>query len=166
MAGLISKFSYQKLKQEVIFEDEDHHDHHLEKIKTNTERLYDLIKRTSSVRLSRRSNWVRKIKIKRKFRVKIAGFRRFFRIRRIKFANSSLTWAKVLMRFKESQSHFGDLFAGNYLFMQVTPGSIKKNTNLVANHNYNNSFNHNKVGFNNNNNPCFNNYALGKVAYY
>lgn len=36
---------------------------------------------------------------------------------------------KILKRLKESQSHFGDLFAGNYLFMQVNPSSL--NTKYV-----------------------------------
>jgi hypothetical protein len=31
----------------------------------------------------------------------------------------------VLKRLKEGQAHFGDLFAGNYLFMQVNPTPLK-----------------------------------------
>lgn len=32
--------------------------------------------------------------------------------------------AKVLKRLKDSHAHFGDLFAGNYLFVQVNPTSV------------------------------------------
>ena len=33
--------------------------------------------------------------------------------------------AKVKKRFKEGQGHFGELFAGNYLFTQINPTSLK-----------------------------------------
>ncbi|CAL1358209.1 unnamed protein product [Linum trigynum] len=32
---------------------------------------------------------------------------------------------KVLKRLKEGHAHFGDLFAGNYLFLQINPTSLK-----------------------------------------
>jgi hypothetical protein len=35
-----------------------------------------------------------------------------------------ISCAKVVKRFKDGQVHFGDLFAGNYLFMQVNPSSL------------------------------------------
>lgn len=151
MVGIVSKFSYKRLKQEVIFEDDQYHQN-----KSNTDKILDIIRRSSSIRFrSSSSSWVGRLK-RRKFRIKISGFRRFFRIRKIKVARFS--WAnKVLKRLKESQSHFGDLFGGNYLFMQVSPGSFN-NKALVAQHIYNHS---NKF-------PSFpstyNNHALGKVA--
>lgn len=45
---------------------------------------------------------------------------------------------KVLKRLKESQSHFGDLFAGNYLFLQVTPTPLKSSSqhSSVVNRDY------------------------------
>lgn len=59
-------------------------------------------------------------------RVKIRRLRGFVR----KKANRVKTGIlKILKRLKESQSHFGDLFAGNYLFMQVNPSSL--NTKYV-----------------------------------
>ncbi|XP_050383120.1 uncharacterized protein LOC126799901 [Argentina anserina] len=32
---------------------------------------------------------------------------------------------KVVKRFKDGQSHLGDLFAGNYMFLQIAPSSLK-----------------------------------------
>ncbi|KAI4388789.1 hypothetical protein MLD38_001087 [Melastoma candidum] len=50
---------------------------------------------------------------------------RFLR-RRAKFvAAVRVSCRKVIKRLKESQSHFGDLFAGNYLFLQVNPTPLK-----------------------------------------
>lgn len=36
-----------------------------------------------------------------------------------------ISFAKVVKRFKEGQSNFGDLFAGNYMFLQINPSSLK-----------------------------------------
>ncbi|XP_016902323.1 uncharacterized protein LOC107991631 [Cucumis melo] len=33
--------------------------------------------------------------------------------------------AKVLKRFRDGEAYLGDLFAGNYLFLQVNPSSMK-----------------------------------------
>ncbi|GER29521.1 glycogen synthase [Striga asiatica] len=96
--------SYQRLKHESWFdhEQEDHRYYNgfLEKV----------------VRRSRSSRLGKKFRIRRKLRVKSPSLRRFVRrkTRVVKFA-----WRKVYERLKESRSHFGDLFAGNYLFMQV-----------------------------------------------
>ncbi|KFK25680.1 hypothetical protein AALP_AA8G145300 [Arabis alpina] len=54
-------------------------------------------------------------------RVKIRRLRGFVRK---KASRVKLGILKILKRLKESQSHFGDLFAGNYLFMQVNPSSL------------------------------------------
>ncbi|KAG2300513.1 hypothetical protein Bca4012_012105 [Brassica carinata] len=59
-------------------------------------------------------------------RVKIRRLRGFVRKKASKVKIGVL---KILKRLKESQSHFGDLFAGNYLFMQVNPSSL--NTKYV-----------------------------------
>ena len=37
--------------------------------------------------------------------------------------------AKVVKRFREGEAYLGDLFAGNYLFLQVNPSSIKCHKN-------------------------------------
>ncbi|KAL7140653.1 hypothetical protein ABFS83_08G003100 [Erythranthe nasuta] len=55
-------------------------------------------------------------------RLKIPSLKRFLR-RKARLVKLGLN--KVYKRLKESQSHFGDLFAGNYLFMQVTPTPLK-----------------------------------------
>ncbi|CAH2072767.1 unnamed protein product, partial [Thlaspi arvense] len=54
-------------------------------------------------------------------RVKIRRLRGFVRK---KASRVKIGILKLLKRLKESQSHFGDLFAGNYLFMQVNPSSL------------------------------------------
>ncbi|CAO2819629.1 unnamed protein product [Amaranthus hypochondriacus] len=133
---MASKVSYQRLKQEVIFEDDDHHN------KIKEKRSSDHDNQAIKMRSLPKISWFSKLK-RRKFRIKICGFKKFFRIRRsVKVSRrsnsrSSFSCAKVLKRLKESQSHFGDLFSGNYLFMQVAPGSIKNNnTKCIAHHNY------------------------------
>ncbi|PWA37404.1 hypothetical protein CTI12_AA591460 [Artemisia annua] len=55
--------------------------------------------------------------------MKIPSLRKFFMRMRTRVIMASMS--KVVKRLKESQSHFGDLFAGNYLFMQVNPSAIK-----------------------------------------
>lgn len=75
--------------------------------------------------IGRASSWTRRsrrVHLRRKLKIRIPGFKRFMR-RKAKRVVSS--WAKIVKRFREGQSHFGDLFAGNYLFMQVTPTSLK-----------------------------------------
>ncbi|XP_021765495.1 uncharacterized protein LOC110730023 [Chenopodium quinoa] len=117
MSCKISRFSYQKLRKEVILEEED------------AENKKRVIKTSSFPKITK---WFGNKLRKRKLKFKFSGFRRFFKVKsRIKVARFRLSWVnKVLKRLKESQSHFGDLFAGNYLVMQVTPTDFnKKNTN-------------------------------------
>ncbi|KAI3520728.1 hypothetical protein L1887_10178 [Cichorium endivia] len=65
---------------------------------------------------------LKKVHIRKRLKMKIPSLRKFMR-RKARLVTASL--AKVMKRLKESQSHFGDLFAGNYLFMQVTPTPLK-----------------------------------------
>ncbi|KAJ9152830.1 hypothetical protein P3X46_026349 [Hevea brasiliensis] len=60
---------------------------------------------------------------RKRFRVRIPSLRRFLR-RKVKLVYAA--YAKLLKRWKESQANFGDLFAGNYLFLQVNPNSLKR----------------------------------------
>ncbi|XP_010550272.1 PREDICTED: uncharacterized protein LOC104821171 [Tarenaya hassleriana] len=59
---------------------------------------------------------------RRRIRVRVHKLRRFLR-KKAKGVRTGIS--KVLKRLKESQAHFGDLFAGNYLFMQVNPTCLK-----------------------------------------
>ncbi|KAM0957981.1 hypothetical protein ACFX2I_023262 [Malus domestica] len=61
---------------------------------------------------------------RRSFKLKVPSLRRLLFLRR-KVKVVSALYAKVVRRFKEGQSHFGDLFAGNYLFLQINPSSLK-----------------------------------------
>ncbi|XP_020547118.1 uncharacterized protein LOC110011408 [Sesamum indicum] len=95
--------SYKRLKNEINLLDEDHED-------------FDIREKVIG-RISRR-----RFQVRRKLRVKIPNLKRLLR-RKVKVVK--VAWKKMYKRLKESQSHFGDLFAGNYLFMQVTPTPFK-----------------------------------------
>ncbi|XP_057767053.1 uncharacterized protein LOC130987526 [Salvia miltiorrhiza] len=107
-----AKLSYQRLRHEAWFDDDDEY--------------YDLREKVIG-RL--RSSRFKRFHVKKKLKVKIPNLKRFLRVkaRLVKFA-----WRKVCKRLRESQSHFGDLFAGNYLFMQVTPTPLKYHVSGVA----------------------------------
>ncbi|KAI3905411.1 hypothetical protein MKW98_013209 [Papaver atlanticum] len=62
---------------------------------------------------------------KKRTKLKIPGLRRFLRRKSRFFSSVRVSWCKVMRRLKESKSHMGDLFAGNYLLMQVNPTSLK-----------------------------------------
>ncbi|KAK7395824.1 hypothetical protein VNO78_16395 [Psophocarpus tetragonolobus] len=79
-------------------------------------------------RVSQRGrSWFRfkRVPIRRKFRLKISSLRRLWRKRARVVSSMRVSYAKVVKRFKDGQVHFGDLFAGNYLFMHVNPTSLK-----------------------------------------
>ena len=105
--GSMTKFSYQRLKNECGF-DED----------PEEEKAF-----------RRMRNWSKIRKLagkKQRPRIRIAGLKKFFRRRKYKiFSAVRVTWRKALKRLKESQAHMNDLFAGNYLFTQVSPSHKK-----------------------------------------
>lgn len=130
------KLSYQRLEKLPLEPDEDH-----KLIKKNY--LEDLM----VVRRSRRFGggnggrqwWWRR---RSKPRVRIAGLRRLCRRKGNLVAKAlRVTMAKVVRRFKEGKPYIGDLFAGNYMFMQVAPsptmGSLKKSLPNYYYHHYN-----------------------------
>ncbi|MED6211422.1 hypothetical protein PIB30_073548 [Stylosanthes scabra] len=67
----------------------------------------------------------RRTHVRRKFRLKVPSLRRLWRKKARVVSAMKVSYAKVLKRFKDGQVHLGDLFAGNYLFMQVNPASLK-----------------------------------------
>ncbi|MDV3166669.1 MAG: hypothetical protein Q8807_03375 ['Waltheria sp.' little leaf phytoplasma] len=99
-----TQFSYQRLRHEV---DELDADEVAERVNNGRSRSWCRLKR---------------VHMKRRLRLKVPSLRRFMR-RKIKLARLSLV--KVMKRLKESQAYFGDLFAGNYLFVQVNPTTMK-----------------------------------------
>ncbi|GJT24822.1 hypothetical protein Tco_0894759 [Tanacetum coccineum] len=102
-------FSYQRLQNE------DHNEHDYEdEIKKAIAHVKSKIRRTSRLK---------RVHMKKKLKMKIPSLRKFFMRMRSRVIMASMS--KVVKRLKESQSHFGDLFAGNYLFMQVNPGPVK-----------------------------------------
>ncbi|KAL5172089.1 hypothetical protein HKD37_16G044912 [Glycine soja] len=96
----LSKLRYQRLRHEKGWDDE---------------------------RERRSRSWFRfrRVPIRRRFRLKIPSLRRLWRKRARLVSSMRISYAKVMKRFKEGQVHFGDLFAGNYLFMHVNPTSLK-----------------------------------------
>ncbi|KAE9588920.1 hypothetical protein Lal_00012522 [Lupinus albus] len=99
------KFSYQRLKPKSWSDDE------------TRERVI----------LRPKNNWfrLRKIPMRRRFRLKIPSLRKLWRKKFKLVSAMRISFAKVMKRFKDGEGHFGDLFAGNYLFMQVNPTSLK-----------------------------------------
>ncbi|GMI99118.1 hypothetical protein HRI_003581100 [Hibiscus trionum] len=65
---------------------------------------------------------LRRVSAKKRFRVRVPSLRRFLR-KRVKVFRVS--FGKLVKRLKESQAHFGDLFAGNYMFIQVNPTTMR-----------------------------------------
>ncbi|CAJ1947496.1 unnamed protein product [Sphenostylis stenocarpa] len=63
---------------------------------------------------------LRGVPLRRRFKVKVPSWRRVWMVRKV-----MLVCAKVKRRLKEGQGHFGDLFAGNYVFTQINPTSLK-----------------------------------------
>ncbi|KAL8471221.1 hypothetical protein ACS0TY_028768 [Phlomoides rotata] len=109
MASNINTISYQRLKNDSWFDEDE--------------------KVLSRLRRSRRYSF----HVRRRLRVKIPNLKRFLR-RKAKLVKTA--WGKVCRRLKESQAHFGDLFAGNYVFMQVTPTAFKYGGNKSFGNNY------------------------------
>ncbi|KAI5651174.1 hypothetical protein M9H77_37179 [Catharanthus roseus] len=111
MNSAVSNFSYQKLRNEQGWFD-DEFDDLREKVIGKQRSFYRF----------------RKVHIRRKLKIRIPRFGRILR-RKVRLIN--LAWVKVIKRLKESQSHFGDLFAGNYMFMQVNPTPLKFKPGIV-----------------------------------
>ncbi|KAK7381054.1 hypothetical protein VNO78_33578 [Psophocarpus tetragonolobus] len=63
---------------------------------------------------------LKRVPLRRRFRVKVPSWRRVWMVKKV-----MVLFAKVRRRFKEGQGHFGDLFAGNYVFTQINPSSLK-----------------------------------------
>ncbi|KAL7135868.1 hypothetical protein ABFS83_11G126600 [Erythranthe nasuta] len=99
--GSSSKFSYQRLKQEISIEDE-----------------YEDIREHVVGGLRHPKCRRGGVQIKKRLRVKNRRLKRFLVVKNV--------WSKIWRRMKESQAHFGHLFAGNYLFMQINTPLVKK----------------------------------------
>jgi hypothetical protein len=111
--ALVPKFPYQRLghDQEGGFDDYDEEGYHRDMVVRSRNSWYSRSKRVPSRR--------------RSFRLKVPSLRRFLR-RKVRLLSSvRVSWGRVWKRLKESQAHFGDLFVGNYLFIQVNPTPLK-----------------------------------------
>ncbi|XP_059452071.1 uncharacterized protein LOC132182756 [Corylus avellana] len=116
----IPKFSYQRLGHEGGFDDYDEERDDRDGVVRSRNNWYSRSKRAPS---------------RRRFRLKVPSLRRFLR-RKVRLLSAvKVSWGRVLKRLKEGQAHFGDLFAGNYLLIQVNPiplKSLKKDYDLKA----------------------------------
>lgn len=95
-----SRFSYRRLKQEGG----------------------DAVEKKAAWRLRSSSGSFR---LRKRLRIKIPRLTAMRRLLRKKARVVVAACARTAKRLKESKSHLGDLFAGNYLFLQVTPTAFK-----------------------------------------
>lgn len=109
----INKLSYQRLIRNEGYEYDDYEEEEFER-QTEKKRSWFKFKRLGSKKITK---------------LKIPGLRRFLRRKSRFFSSVRVSWCKVMRRLKESKSHMGDLFAGNYLLMQVNPTSFKSFNN-------------------------------------
>ncbi|XP_062105598.1 uncharacterized protein LOC133817190 [Humulus lupulus] len=122
MAFSSAKYSYQRLKNEGSTGqggDVDLDDFHLQQVVNE----YHHIKA-----LGRPRSWYRRLRrvpIRKKFKLKIPSLRRLLRRKSKLVSSVRVSISNVVKRLKESQSHLSDLFAGNYMFLQVSPTSLK-----------------------------------------
>ncbi|KAL4568294.1 hypothetical protein LXL04_023903 [Taraxacum kok-saghyz] len=105
-------FSYQRLRNQGGEDDNEY----LEEMKRAIAHVRARIQWTSRLK---------RVHMRKRSKMKIPSLKKFLRKRaRVMM----LSMAKVVKRLKDSQSHFGDLFAGNYLFMQVNPSPLKSSS--------------------------------------
>ncbi|XP_020237406.1 uncharacterized protein LOC109816728 [Cajanus cajan] len=76
--------------------------------------------RVNSILRPRKWCRLRGVPLRRRLRVKVPSWRRVWMVKKVR-----VIFAKVKKRFMEGQGHFGDLFAGNYVFTQINPTSLK-----------------------------------------
>ncbi|KAI3699851.1 hypothetical protein L2E82_44442 [Cichorium intybus] len=107
-----TRFSYQRLRNNGGGDENDY----LEELKRTITHMKARIQWSSRLK---------RVHMRKRPKMKIPSLKKFMR-RRARVV--MLSMAKVVKRLKDSQSHFGDLFAGNYLFMQVNPSSLKSSS--------------------------------------
>lgn len=125
--------AYQRLKHHDGDEEdgslgEDYYDFEKERVMV----MKPMASRSSSIGWYRiRSKLVPSVSFRRRrlrLRRRVVSLRRLLLLRRkLKLFCDyfRISCAKVVKRFKEGQSNFGDLFAGNYMFLQINPSSLK-----------------------------------------
>lgn len=116
--AIFSRFSYQKLKKlatattQQYDREEEEYDGHVHALQQPT-RFQELSRRISWLRLRRR-RWRPRPRV----RVQIARLGRLVR-RKARVVRGAVR--KVVKRIRDGSPYIGELFAGNYMFMQVTP---------------------------------------------
>ncbi|KAL9672794.1 hypothetical protein QQ045_029046 [Rhodiola kirilowii] len=115
-----ASFSYQKLEQQ-----QDHDE-------TSQSAVAAALLEAAKGSVLRARAWtrLRRVPVRRRIRVRgwfgVVRLKRFLRAKKVRMVRSVKgSWEKVVRRVRESQAHFGDLFAGNYLLLQVNPTPLK-----------------------------------------
>ncbi|KAK1270306.1 hypothetical protein QJS04_geneDACA004257 [Acorus gramineus] len=105
------KLSYQRLKKQPSYIEED-------KVLQGEGELDALVRRYK--------RWLRlRWAAPRRPRVRVPSLAKALRRKaRAACSRLRLSFGRVVKRLRESRSHMGELFAGNYLFMQVNPSSF------------------------------------------
>lgn len=106
----VTKFSYQRLKNEGWFDEVE-----------DQEKAIFL-----------RKTRLRRFDVRKRPKLRIHGLRRFLWLRkRSRFLSRvKLSWRKALKRLKNGQAHMNDLFGGNFLVLQVNHTPFKTGLNL------------------------------------
>ncbi|XP_060191261.1 uncharacterized protein LOC132621136 [Lycium barbarum] len=111
----VKQIPYKKLKQESNYFDEEE----------DIDLIHLREKVIGNIRKKHSAFWnirFRKVHLRKRLKIRVPSLKKFLR-RKARFIVATL--AKTLKRLKESRSHFGDLFTGNYMFMQVAPTPLK-----------------------------------------
>lgn len=107
------KFSYQRLRKLPILSSTQQ--------EQEKEEEEEEVVRRNNISSSR---WLRlRSGRRRRRRIRIFGLRRLIR-RKARVVSGAVK--KVLKRLKEGRPYLGEIFAGNYMFMQLTPNNSKK----------------------------------------
>lgn len=112
--GSATKFSYQRLQNEGGFEEDAEEE--------------------TAFRRMRNLSRIKKLNARKRPRIRIAGLKSFIKIRKDGLFSALGIWSRALKRLKDSQIHMGELFAGHYLFTQVSPSPLKSEDKNVMRH--------------------------------
>lgn len=122
---MTSSFSYRKLKKLPSShhqEQEEHHQQQPQPPATTIQNYYHSYYRALAVVARRRRAWGRRRAGTTRPRLRISSLARALRRKAAAVGGRvRASVAKVAARLREGRPYIGDLFAGNYMFMQVAP---------------------------------------------
>lgn len=107
MASSSAQLSYKRLNEEMLVDEEGDMTRSRERVTSRS--------RVRRVRVGVGVGVARKVRVKI-FRRRCKNFLGEKQASLVK-----IVWTKICERFKETNSRFGDIFSGNYVFMHITP---------------------------------------------